>query len=147
MDMDERWVNRPPSVMLKTFHGFQGEGFHLILEDLLTLPEEPPIVAEGFKLLPRLVSPLLSGPNQAVWLVPTPPFRRAALEMRGSTWDIAGRTSNPERALANLVARDELFTNAVVKEATSLGLTVIMVDGALSLDDLTVRVAESLGLR
>jgi hypothetical protein len=146
MDMDERWVNRPPSVMLKTFHGFQGEGFHLILEDLLALPEEPPIVAEGFKLLPRLVSPLLSGPNQAVWLVPTPPFRRAALEMRGSTWDIAGRTSNPERALANLVARDELFTNAVVKEATSLGLTVIMVDGALSLDDLTVRVAESLGL-
>jgi hypothetical protein len=44
------------------------------------------------------------------------------------------------------VARDELFRNAVVKEATSLGLTVIMVDGALSLDDLTVRVAESLGL-
>jgi hypothetical protein len=122
MDMDERWVNRPPSVMLKTFHGFQGEGFHLILEDLLALPEEPPIMAEGFKLLPRLVSPLLSGPNQAVWLVPSPQFRRAALEMRGSTWDIAGRTRNPERALANLVARDELFTNAVVKEATALGL-------------------------
>jgi hypothetical protein len=66
--------------------------------------------------------------------------------MRGSTWDIAGRTSNPERALANLVARDELFTNAVVKEATALRLAVITVDGALSLDDLTGRVAQSLGL-
>lgn len=146
MDMDERWVNRPPSVMLKTFHGFQGEGFHLILEDLLALPEEPPILAEGYKLLPRLVSPLLSGPNQAVWLVPTPPFRRVAVEMRGSTWDIAGRTSNAERALVNLLARDELFTGEVVKQAAALALRVIEVDGTLSLEDLTMRVAERLGL-
>jgi len=146
MDMDERWVNRPPSVMLKTFHGFQGEGFDLILEDLLALPEEPPILAEGYKLLPRLVSPLLSGPNQAAWLVPTPRFRRAAVEMRGSTWDIAGRTSNPEQALANLLARDELFTDEVVKQAAARALRVIEVDGTLSLDDLTMRVAESLCL-
>jgi len=40
MDMDERWVNRPPSVMLETFHGFQGEAFELIIEDLLALPDE-----------------------------------------------------------------------------------------------------------
>ena len=32
MDMDERWVNRSPEVMLETFHGFQGEGFDLVLE-------------------------------------------------------------------------------------------------------------------
>ncbi|WP_338181493.1 hypothetical protein [Candidatus Dormiibacter inghamiae] len=63
MDMDDRWVNRQPSVMLKTFPGFQGEGFDLIVEDLLALPEEPPILAEGFRLLPRLVPPLLSRAN------------------------------------------------------------------------------------
>src|SRR5688500_4382448 len=38
MGMDERWVNRPPSTMLETFHWFQGEGFRLIIEDLLRLP-------------------------------------------------------------------------------------------------------------
>ena len=38
MDMDERWVNRSPEVMLETFHGFQGEGFDLVLEDLRALP-------------------------------------------------------------------------------------------------------------
>jgi len=146
MDMDERWVNRPPSVMFKTFHGFQGEGFHLVLEDLLALPEEPLILAEGFKLLPRLVAPLLSGPNRAIWLAPTSQFRRAALEMRGSTWDIAGRTGNPGLALSNLLARDELFTKAVVKEAAALQLAAIRVDGTLSIDDLTIRVAESLGV-
>ena len=35
MDMDERWVNRPPEVMLETFHGFQGEEFDLVLDNLL----------------------------------------------------------------------------------------------------------------
>jgi hypothetical protein len=26
MNMDERWVNRPPEAMLETFHWFRGEG-------------------------------------------------------------------------------------------------------------------------
>jgi 2-phosphoglycerate kinase len=146
MDMDERWVNRPPAVMAKTFHGFQGEGFDLILEDLLALPEAPPILAEGYKLLPQLVSPLLTGPNQAVWLVPTPQFRRAALEMRGSTWDIPRQTSNPERALSNLLARDELFSDEVIKQAAALQLRVIEVDGSLGVDEAMQRVAEGLAL-
>ena len=38
MDMDERWVHRSPEVMLRTFHGFSGEGFERIVEDLLALP-------------------------------------------------------------------------------------------------------------
>src|SRR2546423_289684 len=44
MDMDERWVNRPPETMLETFHWFRGEGFRLIIEDLL--PREPGVIAE-----------------------------------------------------------------------------------------------------
>jgi hypothetical protein len=57
MDMDERWVNRSPETMLETFHWFRGEGFGLIVEDLLGLPSEPRVIAEGFRLLPRLVRP------------------------------------------------------------------------------------------
>ena len=38
MDMDERWVNRSPETMLETFHWFHGEGFDLIVDDLLRLP-------------------------------------------------------------------------------------------------------------
>ena len=41
MDMDERWVHRPPETMLETFHWFRGEGFGLIVEDLLRLPRKP----------------------------------------------------------------------------------------------------------
>ncbi len=147
MDMDERWLNRPPSVMLKTFHGFQGEGFDLILEDLLAIPEDPPILAEGFRLVPRLVAPLLNRPRQAVWLVPTPEFRRAAFERRGSTWEIPRQTTDPERALANLLVRDRMFTDQLVREAAALGLNVIEVDGTSTVDETTARVREGLGLR
>jgi len=38
MDMDERWVSRSPETMLETFHWFRGEGFGLIVGDLLRLP-------------------------------------------------------------------------------------------------------------
>jgi hypothetical protein len=146
MDMDERWVHRSPAEMYQTFHWFQGEGFAMILDDLLALPQEPPIVAEGFRLLPRLVAPLLSRPNQAIWLAPTPEFRRTAFEGRGFTWEIAKKTSNPEQALSNLLERDRIFTDEIVSEATALHLRVIKVDGTLSAEELTQRVAASLGL-
>jgi hypothetical protein len=119
----------------------------VLAQDLVALPEEPPVLVEGFKLLPRLVSPLLTRPNQAVWLFPTEESRRAALDSRGSTWDIPRETSDPERALANLLARDRLFSDLVVNEAAALQLRVIEVDGQLSVEEVTTRVAESLGLR
>jgi hypothetical protein len=82
MDIDERWVNRSPEAMLETFHWFRGEGFGLILEDLLKLPARERIIVEGFRLLPKLVKPLLRQPNQGIWLIPTPQFRLSAFEPR-----------------------------------------------------------------
>ena len=46
MDMDERWVNRTPATMLETFHWFKGEGFDMIIEDLLRLPCESGVIVE-----------------------------------------------------------------------------------------------------
>jgi hypothetical protein len=147
MDMDERWVSRSPETMLETFHWFRGEGFGLIVEDLLGLPSEPRVIAEGFRLLPRLVRPLLAGPEHAVWLLPTPAFRRAAFESRGSAQDIAGRTGDPGRALRNLLQRDGMFTARLRGEAERLGLGVIEVDTAMAQDALARRVAAALGLQ
>lgn len=145
MDMDERWLNRPPEVMLETFHWYRGEGFGLIVEDLLRLPRTPGVVAEGFRLLPHLVRPLLADPAHAVWLLPTPRFRRAALASRGSLWTIAGKTSDPDRALRNLLERDRMFTERLYREASGLDLRVIEVDTATTEDELTERVTEAFG--
>ncbi len=146
MDMDERWLNRRPDVMRDTFHGFQGEGFQLVIDDLLALPSSPPVLVEGFTLLPRLVAPLLTRRNQAVWLIATPEFRRAAFDSRGSTYDIPGKTSDPERALANLLERDRLFSEDVTREASAFRLPVIHVELGTSVDQLASGVSEALGL-
>lgn len=147
MSMDERWVKRTPEEMFQTFHGFHGEGFGLILEDLLNLPTDVPVLVEGYKLLPRLVAPLLSRPPLAVWLIPTPSFRRTAFSQRGSLWSIAGRTSDPEMALANLLARDALYTEEVKRQALALQLPVIEVTGDEGIDELIARVTRCLGIR
>jgi 2-phosphoglycerate kinase len=144
MDMDQRWVNRSPETMLETFHWFRGEGFNLIVEDLMQ--SEHPVIAEGFRLLPHLVKPLLAGPGHAVWLLPTPEFRRAAFDRRGSLWEIAGKTSDPDKALHNLLERDRMFTERLRHEATSLQLTTIGVDTTMTEDALTEKVAEAFRL-
>jgi hypothetical protein len=145
MDMDERWVNRSPETMLETFHWFRGEGFGLIVEDLLRLPAEPGVIAEGFRLLPRLVQPLLAEPGHAVWLLPTPGFRRAAFASRGSLWEIAGKTSDPERALGNLLERDRMFTERLRQETGRLELHAIDVDTTMTEDGLDELVREAFG--
>ena len=148
MNMDERWVNRSPETLLETFHWFQGEGFNLIVEDLLRLPREPRVIAEGFRLLPRLVEPLLSIRAHAVWLLPTPSFRQAVIEDRGgSSWGFLSKTTDPERALRNLLERDRMFTDMLREETTRLQLHANEVDGAMTEDELAQRVREVFGLR
>jgi hypothetical protein len=84
MSMDERWVHRPSQETLDSFHWFAGKGFELIVADLLDLPRDRPIVADGFRLLPRQVAPLLHDQRRAIWRLPTPAFRRMAFETRGT---------------------------------------------------------------
>ena len=145
MDMDERWVHRSPETMLDTFHWFRGEGFDLIVEDLLRLPAEPGVIVEGFRLLPHLVKPL-AGPGHAVWLLPTPEFRLAAFTGRGELWKIAGRTSDPDRALRNLLERDRMFTERLAAQTRDLDLCGIEVDLTTTGDDLAGRVTAAFGL-
>jgi len=147
MDMDERWVNRLPKTMLETFHWFHGEGFNLIVEDLLRLSRESRVIVEGFRLLPRLVKPLLSQPAHALWLLPTADFRQAVIESRGgSAWGFLAKTTDPERALRNLLERDRMFTDILREETARLGLPTIEVDTTSTEDDLARRVTDIFGL-
>ena len=144
MTMDERWLSSQPAAMLESFHWFAGEGFHLVVDDVVELVDHGPVVAEGFRLLPGLVAPLLDDSRDAVWLLPAPAFRRMAFERRGSLWTIAGKTTDRQRALDNLLERDRLFTNRLRKELVRLGLAAIDVEIGDSEDDIYDRVTERL---
>jgi hypothetical protein len=147
MDMDERWVKRSPRTMLDTFHWFRGEGFGMIVDDLVRLPREPGVIVEGFRLLPRLVQPLLSSPTHAVWLLPTPGFRQAVFESRGGAASgFVAKTSDPERAFRNLLERDAMFTDTLREETARLEVPAIDVDAGMTEDDLARRVTELFGL-
>jgi hypothetical protein len=145
MDMDERWLNRSPAIMLETFHWFRGEGFNMIIEDLLRLPTDRGVIAEGFRLLPHLVKPLLSATDHAVWLLPTPEFRQAAIALRGG-WAFLAKTSNPERALQNLLERDRMFTDRLRTEIAGLELRAIEVNTTMTEHDSAGLITKMFGL-
>lgn len=142
MNMDERWLNRSPQTMFETFHWFRGEGFDRIVEDLLRLPTEPGVIVEGFRLLPGLVKPL-AAPGRALWLLPTPEFRQAVFERRDSAYGFLRKTSDPEKALRNLLERDRLFTDRLRDETVRLELCAIEVGIAMTEDELAERVTQA----
>lgn len=138
MSLDERWVLRSPREMADNAVGSFRDRFEMVIEDLLALPRDRAIVADGFGLLPELIDPLLDNRRQAVFLLPTPEFRAFALEQRG--WRTMDDTSDADRARRNRLARDELLTDHVRQSAARLGFATIKVDGSLSLGELTAEV-------
>lgn len=140
MDADERWVDRDPDLMFATFPWFAGERFELIIRDLDTAPDGIHL-AEGFRLLPRLVAPLLTEPWHAVWLTPTPEFRAAAFAARAEHQQFWLGTTDPDTALRQVLRRDEMFTEVVRREVSSRGLKVVEQDGTRTPDDVAGEIA------
>jgi len=134
LSMDERWVLEAPRAMADRRLRTGAERFALALEDLLTLPADQPVLAEGPWFFPEFVAPLLSERRRAVWLVPTLAFKRASAARRDKP-TIRHATSDPARATRNWLQRD-LLLNAHVRQQTAANqLTLIEVDGTRSPED------------
>jgi hypothetical protein len=135
MSLDTRWVRRSPLEMARNVIRSWSERFSLVLEDLATLSSDEAVIVEGSGLFPDCVAPLLGSARQAMWLVPTADFCARMRRHRGS--HMPEQTSNPERAWQNLIARDILLARYVRRRARALGLTVFMVDGSRSVEEVT----------
>ena len=141
--MDERWLQ--PSVdelVADTVTSWTAD-FALTRDDLLALPTENFIIAEG-NFFPICVAPYISSPYQAIWLVPNDAFcaearvrRQAALAERQMRHGVYNEGSNPELRLHKLIARDQALARMVKRQAEELGLPVVEVDGTRSLDEMT----------
>jgi hypothetical protein len=143
MTMDQRWIERSVHTLTDEALGMWNRSFPLVIEDLLMLPRESLIVAEG-NFLPACVAPYLSSPNQAIWLVPTDEFcergRRekwSALAARQKRHGVYDEGSNPEEHHRNVIARDCQLARHIRRQAEELPLTVQVVDGSRSLDEMT----------
>ena len=127
--MDERWLHPGPEDLVeRSLQSFR-DRFPLVAEDLLALPRQPMILAEGFGFTPELLSLVLSSTHQAIWLVPTEQFKWASMKRRNKP-SFRHQTSDPEKVTKNLFARDMLLGDLFAAQAQSLGLAVYVVDGS-----------------
>jgi adenylate kinase family enzyme len=134
--LDERWVKPQPQELLqRSLQSFR-DRFPLVIEDLLALPREHGILAEGFGLVPELLAPLLSSSTQAIWLVPTEGFKRDSMRRRGKP-SFGALVSDPERAKANLHTRDRLLAEYIRDQVLQYGFTLYQVDGSHSAEEMT----------
>lgn len=139
MTPDERWVQQPVARMVRQTIASWTERCGMAVEDLRAMPTQPMIVAEGPGFFPECIAPLIVHPRQAIWLVPTEPFKRASAARRDK---LAARfeTSDPECAQRNWYARDLAFVAHVSQGVEEYGLTLLTVDGSRSLAEMAALV-------
>ncbi|MEO6891704.1 MAG: hypothetical protein ABI456_19095 [Ktedonobacteraceae bacterium] len=143
MPMDQRWVERPVEVLVQEAITSWSKDFHLVLEDLLALPRENFIVAEG-NFFPESVAPYLSSLHQAIWLVPTDAFceqgrrqRWTEQVRRQKLHGVYNEGHDPEKRRRNIIARDCQLARYVKQQAEALHLPIYEVDGSRSREDMT----------
>ncbi|MEV0427953.1 hypothetical protein [Micromonospora sp. NPDC050495] len=129
-DPDTVWVDTDPRRMAaETLAGFPRR-FEWVLDDLGALVSARRVVAEGWGLRPELVAPVVESTRQMVVLVPSAEFRAYQLARLPRASARHPGVSDPERALRNRVARDELVAADAVAQARELGVRVVEVDGS-----------------
>jgi hypothetical protein len=146
MSWDEIW-GRPVEVLLQDEIAVYREEWAMIVDDLLALPDDKPIIAEGAALLPERVQDVLAERRHAIWIVPTEAFQRETYARRGE-WvgEILAQCTRPEQAFENWMARDAAYAQWTQREAGRLGLDVHIIDGRRSIDETAALVGARFGL-
>jgi len=139
------WAMLPPEERFRRMASRHGETIGLVIEDLLELPASRPLLVDWFGNSPQDVAPLLTWPEQAVFLLPTREFRGRALGTRfadparaRANWGAA----DVQAALTNRLARDDLWDAEVRQQASELGLPIIDIDGTQNAETVANNVAK-----
>ncbi|MER5350911.1 hypothetical protein ABT093_11310 [Kitasatospora sp. NPDC002551] len=145
----DQWRGRTARQVFRAMPSLHGEMTGFLVEDLLALPADRTVLVDYFGILPRDLAPLLRHSGQAVFLLPTPAFRKEALTARYADPARARATwgdRDPESALADRLARDALWDDEVRRQAPLHAAAVLTVDGTTPAADLAERVAARFGL-
>jgi len=138
LTFDEIWLSPGGEAAARSLASWR-QTFELVVEDLLKLPHEVPIVAEGPGALPSLVWPLLSHRLQGMWLIAD-----------GSLYDLTSRrledfrrrSTDPERALVAKRRHDAEIARVAEAEAVQLGLPYLRVTSEIAAALVADQVAE-----
>ncbi|MFJ4184812.1 hypothetical protein [Kitasatospora sp. NPDC089509] len=143
------WAGRTAQEVFRAMASLHGETTGFLVEDLLAMPADHIVLVDYFGILPNHLAPLLCRPDQAVFLLPAPPFRQAALGARyadparaRATW---GR-NDTATMLVKRLTRDALWDEEVRRQADDHRLDTITVDGSTPATDLADQLAARFGL-
>lgn len=131
---DEIW-SRPVDKAVSDEFAFYRQEFGMILDDLLALPRDRPVIAEGASLLPECVAPLLLSTRRGLWVVPTPAFQLHHYSQRPWIQGILSQCRDPKTAFDTWMGRDIEFARLVALDTRNRGLEVVVVDGSRDLDE------------
>jgi len=122
-----------PAELARRFAATSAERLTMILDDVRALGDGPTVLIEGPQLFPELVAPLLGSPDHGLWLLPSPDFARRS---------IARRYAQVPEALERRYERDVLLTELNRRQAATLRLPVLEVDGTRPVDVSIARVSD-----
>lgn len=146
MSREERSTGRTAEEAFEAMPSRHGETFPFVRDDLFAMTGQGTVLVDDFSIRPFDVAPLLTWPEQAVFLLPTPEFRRWALTERYSDLDRARANWGDvdfRKALENRLARDRYWDEETRTQAVEHGLPMIDVDGATPPE----RIADDLAAR
>lgn len=136
---EERSTGRTAEEVFAAMPSRHGETFPFVREDLRAMTGRGPVLVDDFSNRPSEIAPLLTWPEQAVFLLPTPEFRRRALTERYSDLDRARANWGDVdfgQALEIRLARDRYWDEETRDQAAALGLPVIDIDGTIPPEDI-----------
>ena len=130
---NQRWM-QPVESLVQDVIACYREHFTLVLEDIFSLTKRKSLLVEGSALLPAQVASVLSRPSRAIWLIPTADFQRAHYSKRDWVRGVLAQCSEPEVAFYNWMERDIRFARWVEAEANATHLSLLRVDGNLTIE-------------
>lgn len=133
MISERRWLGSSPEEMAEATIASWSERCQMAFEEIAELATGSPVIAEGPGFFPDVLAPTLSDPHKAIWLIPTEDFKRRSALNRGKPGN-RHETSDPERATANIIARDLIMGRRIQERCAARGLMCLTVSGDEGID-------------
>ena len=105
--------------------GSFSEEFGMILEDLVKLSDDKPILVEGINLLPKLIKDEIVNIDHAIWLIADEAFYIKHQMKRKEFFERIKECSNQELALQNYMNDDLAYGKYIFNDAKKHDLKVI----------------------
>jgi hypothetical protein len=137
---NERWTQPIETLVQEAILCYR-EHFTLVLNDVVNLPKNKPLLVEGTALLPGGLNDVLPNLNQTIWVVPTPDFQLKHYAERDWVSGIIRQCDDPESAFRNWMERDIQFARWIKAEAETFGARVLIVDGQQTVEENVLKIA------